>query len=360
MDLFMDEAGYTGPDLVNRDQPVFVLASTVLTDGEAQDLVTACFPSQEPGRELKHSRLSRTKKWRAEVVEFFRQVPNDQVAFFGVHKEFALLAFLIDFWLEPLAYRDGVNLYARGANIALSNVSFITLGATLGLEGRRELLRQFQVMTRDRTPFAYESFWDSFRDATRRHDLIQKAIGGLLAAEMELGWPHLHKLPADLLDLGDYGLLDTIQFWRKKYSDSQFDLIHDHSKMIERNRQRWEAVLDPSNPAATVGQDRRTIEFPLPVRGLQLEDSETFLQLQIADIVAGAACTVLNAKARNASSDYTDRLLDVGILNSIAGGIWPSDAISPEELETVGPVLRDPAEFIGEIVAQHKKQQPAS
>ena len=44
MDLFMDEAGYTGPDLVNRDQPVFVLASTVLTEAEARDLLTTCFP----------------------------------------------------------------------------------------------------------------------------------------------------------------------------------------------------------------------------------------------------------------------------------------------------------------------------
>ena len=141
----MDESGYTGPDLVNRDQPVLVLGSTILTDADAE-LVEKCFSSDEAGRELKHSRLSKTKKWRGEVIEFVRQVPKDKVAFFAVHKEFALLAFLIDFWLEPLAYRDGLNLYQHGANIALSNVSFITLVATLGIEGCRELLRRFQVI----------------------------------------------------------------------------------------------------------------------------------------------------------------------------------------------------------------------
>src|SRR4051812_12885129 len=106
MDLFLDEAGYTGPDLVNLDQPVFVLASTVLTDAAAQELVAASFRNQDDGRELKHSRLSRTRKWRAEVLDFFRRVPKDQITFFGVHKEFVLLAYLIDFWLEPMAHED--------------------------------------------------------------------------------------------------------------------------------------------------------------------------------------------------------------------------------------------------------------
>ena len=353
----MDEAGYTGPDLVNQDQPVLVLGSTILGDAEARDLVAACFPTQEPGRELKHSRLSRTNKWRAEVIEFVRQVPKDKIAFFGVHKEFALLAYLIEFWLEPLAYRDGVNLYERGANIALSNVSFITLGATLSAEGRRELLRRFQVMTRDRTEFAYESFWESLREAMRRHDLIEKALGPLLVAEHELGWAHLHVLPRDLLDLGEYGVLDTIVHWRRKQPDGQFDVIHDHSKMMERNRQRWEAILDPSNPAAIVGQDRRTIEFPLPVQGLRLEDSTQCLQLQIADIVAGAACAFMTAKVRNARPDYTEALLEGGILDAVAGGVWPSDSISPEQLETDGPVLRDSADFMGEIIKRHKERQ---
>jgi len=353
--MFLDEAGYTGPDLVNRDQPIFVLASTIIEEQEARDLLAACFPNQETGRELKHSRLSRTKKGRAELIEFFRQVPKDRAAYFGVHKEYALLAYLIDFWLEPLAHDDGVNLYERGANIALTNVAYITLGASLGFEGRRELLRRFQVMTRHRTPFAYDSFWDTFRDAVRRHKLIDDAIGGLLAAEMRLGWRHLHSLPEDLLDLGDYGLLETIIHWRQSYQGRNFVVIHDTSKMIQRNKERWLAILDPQNPAAVVGQDRRTVEFPLPVRGLQLAESQDFLGLQIADLLAGGACALLTANARGEQREYVDALRDTGLLETAGGGLWPSDAISPEELETEGPVLRDAADFIGELIGRRKK-----
>jgi hypothetical protein len=125
MNLFIDESGYTGPDLVNRDQPVFVRASTVLTGEEANELITTCFPSQKTGRELKHSRLSWTKKGRAELIEFFNRVPKEKIGFFCVHKEFTLWAYLSDFWLEPMAYADGINLYDQGANIALANMSYI-------------------------------------------------------------------------------------------------------------------------------------------------------------------------------------------------------------------------------------------
>jgi len=270
---------------------------------------------------------------------------------------FALLAFLIDFWLEPLLYRDGVNLYERGANIALSNVSFMTLVATLGLEGRRELLRKFQVMTRDRTEFAYESFWESLRNAMRRHELVGKALGPLLVAERELGWRHLNALPKDYLDLGEYGVLDTIVHWRRELPEAHFDVIHDHSKMIERNHRNWEALFDPQNPSAVVGQDRRTIEFPLPVRGLRLEDSAGILQLQIAGIVAGAACAFSVARALNKKSDYTEALLDAGILDAVAGGVWPSEAVTPEELETEGAAFGDSADFLGKIIKGHKERE---
>lgn len=63
----------------------------------------------------------------------------------------------------------GVNLYERGANIELTNVSYIALGATLGLDVRREILRRFQVMHRDRTRFSYASFWDLFHQSVRQH-----------------------------------------------------------------------------------------------------------------------------------------------------------------------------------------------
>lgn len=59
IEVFLDEAGYTGPDLANRDQPVFVLASTVVTAEQSRALLANHFASDRDG-EIKHARLAKT------------------------------------------------------------------------------------------------------------------------------------------------------------------------------------------------------------------------------------------------------------------------------------------------------------
>lgn len=153
-----------------------------------------------------------------------------------------------------MMHQDGVNLHERGGNIALNNVSYLTLGTCLGLDGRRELLRRFQVMTRDRTRFAFDGFWDCLEKSIREHDLISRALGALLVARHKLGYKHLIRLPPGLLDLGDYGLLETVQHWRNALPRTDFVLIHDQSKFLHKQREFWESVLNPRNPAAVVAK----------------------------------------------------------------------------------------------------------
>jgi hypothetical protein len=38
----------------------------------------------------------------------------------------------------------------------------------------------------------------------------------------------------------------------------------------------------------------------------------------------------------------------------IGGGVWPTSAISPEQLETDGPALADSADFIGRLIERRK------
>jgi hypothetical protein len=251
---------------------------------------------------------------------------------------------------------DGVNLYERGANIALSNVSYLTLGTCIGIDGRRELLRQFQVMARDRTRFAFDSFWDHFENVVREHNLISEVLGGLPIARIRLGYEHLVRLPAGLLDLGDYGLLETVQYWRKKLPDSDLIVVHDRSKFLELQRMFWEAVLNPSNPTATVGQDRRTITFPLPVKGLRLEDSRHFAQLQVADLIASAARADASRIVNRSEDAFCDALCDAGLRKALAGGVWPTASVHPDDLETNGPVLGDAAEFISGLVKPRRNE----
>jgi Protein of unknown function (DUF3800) len=357
MDVFLDESGYTGSDLINAEQPIFILASTIVDACDANNLINSYFGN--PRTEVKYSSRAKRPRGQRQIEDFLRALNIDQsrVAFFSFHKEYLLVTNLIDYWLEPMMFEDGVNLYQRGANIALANVCYLTLGTCLGRDGRRELLRRFQVMTRDRTLFAFRNFWDSLRHAMNEHDLIQQALGPVAIAEHRLGYGHLVGLPTHMLDVADIGLLQSVDHWRRRFPDERFTLFHDRSTMLERQQEFWKAILDPENTSAVVGQDRRTITFPLPVRQLRLEDSHAFAQLQVADIIAGAARSVWNARVTGSSNGYIDALLDAGILNALAGGVGPTDAVTPEGLETDGPVLGDAAEFISDLVRQRREMR---
>jgi len=329
---------------------VLTLASTNVGEAEARSLLDSCFGKRQA--ELKFFRLIKSKRGQSQIVDFVRtlDLSRGNCAFYSFHKQFLLLAFLIDFWLEPMMREDGVNLYERGGNIALSNVSYLTLGTCIGIDARREILRQFQVMTRDRTRFAFDSFWDSMERIIREHALVGQILGTLPVARHRLGYDHLLGLPIGLLDLGDYGMLETVEHWRKKLPGTELFLTHDESRFLAKQQEFWASVLNSKNPTALVGQDRRTISFPLPVKGLRLADSEHFPQLQVADLIASAARADASRMVNRSDDPFCDALVDAGLRKALAGGVWPTKAVHPDDLETNGPVHGDAAEFISGLV----------
>ncbi|HKW61909.1 MAG TPA: hypothetical protein VJN89_05135 [Candidatus Acidoferrum sp.] len=131
-------------------------------------------------------------------------------------------------------------------------------------------------------------------------------------------------------------------------------LIHDESKFIEKQRELWETILNPTNPAAVVGQDRRTIEFPLPVNELRLENSRNVPQLQVADLIASAARAHANGLVTKTKEPFLEGLWEAGLKHAFDGGVWPTARVRPEELETEGPVFGDAAAFISSLAKPRK------
>ena len=117
--LFIDECGYTGEDLFNEDQPVFVLASFWLAEEYCVDLKHKYF-SKVKAKELKHSRLSRYPAQQNMVIDFLRDIAkeSDSVKFAIANKHYVLVTKIVDLLIEPMAYEDGLDFYQDGLNIA--------------------------------------------------------------------------------------------------------------------------------------------------------------------------------------------------------------------------------------------------
>ena len=160
--IFLDECGYTGQDLLNREQLFFVLSSLTLPEQECIYLKKEFFEKVQ-ARELKHRNLAKSKSHQQSVLRFVRYMKTRQNSFkiTVVHKKYALVCQLVDMIIEPYLYEGGFNLYERGMNIATANIFYHAMPVLSGDGFLEDLLNKFQEMIRHRTD-------DSYNDLTLR------------------------------------------------------------------------------------------------------------------------------------------------------------------------------------------------
>ena len=159
VEIFLDESGNTGEDLVNKAQPVFVIASLKLDETECAELKETFFGDIQ-ARELKHSRLSKNLNQQRMVLEFLDYVnKNPELVKINVaHKQFALVTKAVDILVETAAHQDGFDIYKQGFNLALCHILFYTMPVFGGEQFFLAFLQRFQRMIRLRNVQTYESF----------------------------------------------------------------------------------------------------------------------------------------------------------------------------------------------------------
>lgn len=363
MIIYFDESGYTGPDLLNPDQPVFAVASTNLSNDTAVDLVHECFPRAR-ARELKHSQLRKRPRGQAQIIRLLRHVQQNSKDFAVsvYHKEYMLLAMLIDYWIEPAMHADGVNLYERGGNIALCNTMYMVLNSCLPDRQYKTFLCCAQAVLRDTSIENYRAFCNSIQVARQHAAPLDEILSLFVLSDRRLGgYENIRDLPDRITDPGTVHLMEHVVCWSQR-TDQLLDIIHDESSKLSRERHAWDALFSPDVSPSVVGQDRRTIRFPLPVRSVKRANSRDHVQLQIADILAGAVAAALRVRAGGDSyrSEYTEKLDETNLLESgiVINAIWPTSLINPEELGTEGEVHGDAATHIARILRQKGIQYP--
>ena len=366
MTIYLDETGYTGQDLLNSEQPLFIGASTSLPDDVAASLVQECFPGVR-ARELKHSQLCRRDRGQDQIVQLLRSIRqrHGDFAVSLAHKEFVLVGLLVDFWVEPAMRADGLNLYERGANIGLCNLTYLTLKSLLPAGDCSRLFLRAQKMLRTKSIEAYEAFGRSLRAAQRHCEPLNEILDYIVLSDYRLGgYEHLRSLPDRLTDLGTYYLMEQVSHWSDRTGQA-LNIIHDESSALAREQRVWDALLDADVPHAVVGRDRRTIRFPLRVNSINRAKSQDHLQLQLVDLLAGAVAAHFRNRVygdTNYRADYIKKLDALDILGSelIINMIWPTSQVSPEELGTDGRVLKDSATHIAQILHDKGVEHPAA
>lgn len=337
--FYMDESGFTGEQLMSRDQPVFVHVSMVLSGQQCQELYREFFAGvQAP--ELKHSVIGRRPNGRDRVVRFVEAVNAHHKEGFTswfVHKEFALMTYLVDTWVEWAAHNDGYDLYQDGANLGLANMAYYCLQAFQSEAYLRSHMMRFETMMMKRTPESYRGFWGPmYTDLDRLDKNTRDVLVFFVGSEAKLGYTHLLGLPKRTIDPAMPGAVFTCGHWRKT-TRAPLRLVHDQSSSLTKDKYLWELVTSPDIDEMTLGMPDRELIYPLNVQETVFGDSKEFLQLQFCDLIAGAsAAWARRFTGPSYDQAYFEALDNAGIENLKIGSIWPQMEVTPEGLGMKG------------------------
>lgn len=338
--LYFDEAGYTGSNINDKQQPYFCLASFCINEVELQgvtELVRQLLLEFDlPIEELHFVRLKRSTAGRNFIKKLLLTLREYFVGDVLVHvtnKEFATSCLVIDRLVEPLFHYNNVDLYSDKKNVIWACDLDLFLRKHPNQNQIVEFRRIFQDMILKGTEEEIEKFKNVVSDImelTKSHNFRNMLLAILRALKAPSWFETSDKFT---LDVTMSSFVASLEYWRAKIN-LKFDIVFDNSKPIRSYSEMINKLSDSTIPELMVGYDDRKHQYPLPVNNLELADSKDNIGLQIADILASAFCFIYNKQSKLAK--FKEELIGILIPKFVNYGIIYHQALSTlESLETI-------------------------
>lgn len=285
--ISFDESGFTGPDLLNEDQPYFVYASHDLSVEEAAeflDKLKADFRFQ--GRELKATRLKKRGDWE-ELSNRICAITDQRSRVVTFDKRAALAGKFFEYFFEPVLAENSLAFY----RIDFHRFMMDTLTSLMSKSGAdySGLSTQMQAFMRSFDPADAPDFFG----ASGQHPIeMQRTQSFCLgyAEQIEAETKHLRtendetgKWALDLTSSSLFSLL--FQFWGHRHP--RLRVLCDDSKPLVPMAEFFDAwVNQEQSVPATNGRTNVQLKGNL-VAPLEFGSSEHHVTIQLADLVAG-------------------------------------------------------------------------
>lgn len=353
--IYCDEAGNTGANLLDPEQPMFILSSNDFSVEEANDLLEHVRGFQ--GGEPKFSSLRRRPEGIARIIRLLSdpRLNENRVRASVFHKRYMVVTKVVDLIMESVQHEMGHDLYRKGENIATANMLFFCMPAFCGEEVTSRFLQAFVNLIRQGPELHKDSYFAAARELVDASSSPQfKTHLAMFAAE-ELFPIWSEDLDWSSLDPAIPALFHQIAVWGVRKQE-RFHVLHDQSKPILATQAMFESMLAiPGESSHAIGPDRRKIMFPLRATSLSQGDSTQHLQLQIADLCAGA----LNHFYKLHIVDKEDELsIAVDALGCLEWGdtfILPQPHVTPQALDTDSMEGSNSVEAIGRYIQSRQQ-----
>src|SRR5712671_1014532 len=161
LDVACDEAGHTGPDLLQKDQRMFAFSSVAISDAEAFEIIRKAredHPVQMP--ELKASKLLATERGRKLVAALLAAMDGRYVVSVN-DKLLALCGWFFEYIYEPVYQHNPRLLYEKNFHRFIAMYTFLWM--TDPTSDAKHAIEQFQKYMRTRDPIDAPFLFDNPR-----------------------------------------------------------------------------------------------------------------------------------------------------------------------------------------------------
>lgn len=336
-EIYFDESGNTGGNLLDSMQPIFTLGSCNISRKDALSALELT-GSKAPG-EAHFKTLRRRKSGQDGIIRLLesKYISPENVKIFLIDKKYMLTTKIVDILIESWSHARGIDLYKHGQNLALSNVYYYCLPVYCGEEKTDDMLSKFMKMIKVQDRDSIDSFFDSIEDLKEvcEDENFKSTINRISVTKADID-DILEDVEKSTLDPSIPSLFKHCIEWGKLYPSGYY-IKHDDSKPIAEQQELFNKFMDISKITEVYGYDRRTFELPIKAKSLTFHSSEEYPQLQIADIVASAAAYYVNCLKRNDNDDYLFTELQRIKIDRYFKDmvIWPTTDVTPEEMGTV-------------------------
>ena len=285
--LYFDEAGYTGADLMNKEQPYFTLASVRFTDAELNKIHTDLLLGPE---ELHFKKRCGSEKGRESIIKLLSHtmLDNEHVKIGFANKRYCIYAQMVDVLLEEYCCWYGHDLNRSKMNICMADALYC-FAVT---HKNKRLIDDFEATFVDmvRNPSCdTEDFYlclgvlmNDKETVPEFRNLLEYINTTYTVAE--LGLQHKDPFYLDNTYTLSFSLL---QKWYNQTKEKD-DVLFDYSKPIANRKAILEKLRDMPVPETQIGYDTRKFILPLPIGKIDIVDSKMYLGIQIADVIASA------------------------------------------------------------------------
>jgi hypothetical protein len=323
--VFCDEAGFTGNNLLDSEQEVFVLAGAAIQPDRSKEVVERTVRDFKlQGAELKGSRMLKTDAGRRAVTSVLKACAED-VRLVAHLKKFALACKFFEYIFEPPLAEQNSIFYGCGFHLFIGNLLWMMLRARD--ESAETVFEEFSKFARGGDTKALEKLFpngglivDVESDPLAAVSLFAMINKGTIQAEIDSIHGD-HSIPSWVLDLTTTSLFSVLRHWGEVFD--ALDVYCDKSKPLETEIDILKAMVGRRDHfrMQMFGKD---VQFTFNlVREPSLVDSKDHAGVQVADVFASSVAKAWQQTFRGKADSSEREWLAITRECHLDENIWP-------------------------------------